>query len=321
MRGAHPDYVQQAAAPEAFVLSGHDEQDPHVTFMGTYQVVSGGRMHNGSPVYRKQGAFVTVRVKSFVGGGAEQTVTKKLNGSTVYYAYRAKSGKWIITDEESSMHVDRGTLVSSVALNLPTDAITAAERSGVVFEAAAGGDCARPFRGHDRGGGRSDARRADRPRGTGMVAENKFSASGSARRSRPPRGRGQEAQPPRGHESRGGGRGGWCWCRWWRLIQRSLMERRERKTEEVPFVARALFSNLTSTGGSRPVRGVCAFLFLASRSRFKSEADKTDMRHRDRIQYMQHTAAKISIEFPPLAPGTWSRHPAPSITPAPIARP
>jgi ankyrin repeat protein len=178
-RGLTPlDYVQQAAAPEAFVLSGHDgEQDPHVTFMGTYQVVSGGRMHNGSPVYRKQGAFVTVRVKSFVGGGAEQTVTKKLNGTTVYYAYRAKSGKWIITDEESSMHVDRGTLVSSVALNLPTDAITAAERSGVVFEERLRGGRLRPtvpavtIAEADAAAMRGEQ---DRPRGLGMVAENKI---------------------------------------------------------------------------------------------------------------------------------------------------
>ena len=175
------DYLKQNAAPDAFVLTGHDsEANPHVRLMGTYREIGGGRVHNGSPVYRKEGAFVTTRVKSLV-GSTEQTRTKKL-GSGKYYAYRGKSGKWIITDDERNMKVNRGLLVSSAPLLLPTDAMD--DESDVVFEEWMRGGSSRPVGPSIRVmEAQLEALRGeqDRPKGLGMGAENKIQKRRSKR--------------------------------------------------------------------------------------------------------------------------------------------
>ena len=173
-RGLTPlDYAKQGDAPNAFTLSGHDnENDPHVRLMGTYHMIGGGSVHNGGPIYKKEGAFVTLRMKSLV-GKTEQTRIKKLSSGS-YFAFQSKSKKWIITDDEATIQVDRGILISSDPMNLPTDVLKGSSvrfkeilRAGAVQTIKPAIDV-EPVELSEFHG------ELDRPKRLGLIAENKI---------------------------------------------------------------------------------------------------------------------------------------------------
>ena len=173
-RGLTPlDYAKQGDAPNSFTLSGHDnENDPHVRLMGTYHMIGGGSVHNGGPIYKKEGAFVTLRMKSLV-GGTEQTRTKKLSSGS-YFAFQSKSKKWIITDDEATIQVDRGIIISSDPMNLPTDVLKGSPVGFKEILRAGAVQTVKPAIAVKSVNLSAFHGELDRPKRLGLVAENKI---------------------------------------------------------------------------------------------------------------------------------------------------
>ena len=84
-------------APSMVTLVGHTGRQ--ATFMGTYERSTERRV-NGSPLF----------VKMMAGGGE-------------HFLYRnSGAGRWVVTDKESNIAENRGTIQSSTAADLPSEA-------------------------------------------------------------------------------------------------------------------------------------------------------------------------------------------------------